>query len=553
MFPAVQRWVQWVMASPEADRSDTYWRSLFYYNGYRLVVGGVLVLIPAIFGAHQLFGSRDLRLFLYGAVAYVIFGGFSAALINSRRPRFNLQLGLQVGGDVMFFVLLLYASGGIQSGLGLLLTVSLAAAGLISRGRMTLFFASLATIGVLLEESYLMLQGDDFNPVQYVQAGLLSMGYFAIAWLSHMLARYTLESEQLARQRGIDLANMAQVNQLVIQDMQDGVLVVDGDGRVRQGNSQAERLLGRPLAPSGKVSLLDYSGSLAERLRAWQTDRAADFDLMRVAATNRLVRTRFVPVNANRSRGAVIFLEDMSRVQSQAQQLKLAALGRLTANIAHEIRNPLSAISHAAELLLEEKAADLTQSRLLHIIRENTRRLDHMVRDVLQLNRRDRAKPEYFKADGFIHAFMDEFCQIEKILPATVSVNIAPGLTLCFDRGHLNQVLWNLCRNAWRHCSKGEGSIRLTLRDGMAENTVNLDLVDDGPGIAPALRNQLFEPFFTTVATGTGLGLYIAREICEANGATLECVESDGGGHFRITIRRENVKAQGAGDAIGGQ
>lgn len=538
------------MTSPEADRPDSFWRSLAYFNGYRLIVGGLLALIPAVFGKYQLFGSRAPKLFLYSAVAYVIFGGISAALIHYRRPRFNLQLGLQMGGDVMFFVLLLYASGGIESGLGLLLLVSLAAAGLISRGRMTLFFASLATIGVLLEETYLMLQAD-INPMQYIQAGLLSAGYFAIAWLAHMLARYTVESEQLARQRGIDLANMAQVNQLVIQDMQDGVLVVDGEGRVRQGNFQAERLLGRAPNPTGRAALADYLGALAERLRIWQEGGASDFDLLRIPATNRLVRTRFVPVTADRGRGAVIFLEDMSRVQAQAQQMKLAALGRLTANIAHEIRNPLSAISHATELLLEEKGRAPIHSRLLTIIRDNTRRLDHMVQDVLQLNRRDRASPETFRAEGFIRAFVEEFCQIQKIALATFVVTVPFDMALHFDRGHLNQVLWNLCRNAWRHCGKGEGSIRLALGDGAGENTASLDVLDDGPGVDAALRGQLFEPFFTTAAAGTGLGLYIAREICEANGATLDCMESEKGGHFRIILRREHVKAQRAGDAIG--
>lgn len=538
------------MISSEADRPDSFWRSLLYFNGYRLAVGGLLILIPAIFGKHQLFGSRDPKLFLYSAVAYVIFGGISAVLIYFRRPRFNLQLGLQMGGDVTFFVLLLYASGGIESGLGLLLLVSLAAAGLISRGRMTLFFAALATIGVLLEETYLMLQAD-INPMQYIQAGLLSAGYFAIAWLAHMLARYTVESERLARQRGIDLANMAQVNQLVIQDMQDGVLVVDGEGRVRQGNFQAERLLGRTLNPAGRAALVDYSGVLAQRLRTWQEGGASDFDLLRIPATNRLVRTRFVPVTADRSRGAVIFLEDMSRVQAQAQQIKLAALGRLTANIAHEIRNPLSAISHAAELLLEEKGRDPIHSRLLAIVRDNTHRLDRMVQDVLQLNRRDRASPEIFKAGSFLRAFVEEFCQIEKILPATFVVTVPSDMTLCFDRGHLNQVLWNLCRNAWRHCGKGEGSIRLTLGGGAFDSTASLDVLDNGPGVDAALRGQLFEPFFTTVAAGTGLGLYIAREICEANGATLDCVDSETGGHFRIILRRDHVKAQRASDAIG--
>lgn len=527
---------------------DSFWRSLYYFNIYRLVVAGIFIVTTWVF-RESLFGSQDILLFLYVSMAYLVFSGLSFATINARWPRFVLQLGIQVGADIVFIVVLMYASGGIQSGLGVLLLASLAGAGLISRGRMTLFFASLASIAVLLEETYMVLKLD-VPPAQYVQAGLLSMGYFAIAWLAHTLAKYTVASERLAQQRGIDLANMAQVNQLVIQDMQDGVLVVDEQGRVRQSNTQAEKLLGRPAVLLVEPRLQDYSSALAERFRVWKADQDAHFDLLRVGATNRLVRTRFVPIKEDRSFGAVIFLEDMSRVQAQAQQLKLAALGRLTANIAHEIRNPLSAISHAAELLQEERHASPTQPRLLRIIQDNTQRLNRMVQDVLQLNRRDRANPEPFRPDGFLRTFVEEFCLSEKIPTSAFNLDVATDDTGSFDRSHLNQVLWNLCRNAWRHCSKQGGSICLRVANGQGENSISLEVIDDGPGIDPALRGQLFEPFFTTVASGTGLGLYIAREICEANGATLDCLEDAPGGHFRVLCRRDHVKAQRAGDTI---
>lgn len=528
-----------------AEYPDSFWRSLNFFNVYRLIVGGLFIFTVAIFGDRLVFGSYNLPLFYYGSTGYLMCGVVFVMLINSRQPRFNLQLSLQVGADVTFIVILMYASGGIQSGLGLLLLASLAAAGLISRGRMTLFYASLASIAVLLEQTYAVLRLDSPSTL-YIQGGLLSIGFFATAWLAHTLAKYTVASEQLAQQRSIDLANMAQVNQLVIQDMQDGVMVVDQRGRVRQRNSQAEKLLGKP-GPTSEA-LRDYSPALAERFKLWQANSAAEFDLLRVPATNRLVRTRFVPVKDSASLGAVIFLEDMSRVQAQAQQLKLAALGRLTANIAHEIRNPLSAVSHAAELLEEENGRSETQTRLLRIIRDNTQRLERMVQDVLQLNRRDRARPESFKAAAFLKTFVDEFCQVEKIPPETFSLDIAKDPALCFDRGHLNQVLWNLCRNAWHHCSKRGNSIRLRVGQGHTENSVHVDVIDDGPGVDPFLRGQLFEPFFTTVASGTGLGLYIAREICEANGAALDCIENAPGGHFRIIGRRDHVKAQRAGD-----
>jgi two-component system sensor histidine kinase PilS (NtrC family) len=221
----------------------------------------------------------------------------------------------------------------------------------------------------------------------------------------------------------------------------------------------------------------------------------------------------------------VLFLEDLSRIQAEAQQLKLAALGRLTANIAHEIRNPLSAINHATELLQETESANATDARLLQIIHDNTQRIDGMVQEVLKLNRRDRVHREVVELTGYLEIFATEFCKNERIERAVLVVETDGPLQVQFDRSHLNQVMWNLCRNALRHGSQLPGSIRILARHGEPSNasgSVLIDVVDDGPGIPLAVQAQLFEPFFTTVSSGTGLGLYLARELADANGGSLE-------------------------------
>lgn len=533
-----------MLTEAEAFRPGTggvppsYWRSLLFYNLYRLVAAAVLLASFAWLRASIAFGVQDPRLFLWASSSYVVLAAVSLLAMRLRRPGFPHQLGFQVATDVICVVLLMYASGGVSSGLGLLLVVSLAAAGLISRGTQAVSFAALATIGVLLQQGAQVLLLDR-SAGDFFQSGLLSLGYFATAWLARTLATYAVASERLARQRGVDLENLAQVNQLVIQDMQDGVLVVDAQGRVRQSNEQAQRLLGADLGRKPGSSLEDYSPALAQHFRQWREDAAASAGPLRIAPTGRQVRPRFVPVDPERASGALVFLEDLSLIQAQAQQLKLAALGRLTANIAHEIRNPLSAISHATELLQEdgEERADKTQSRLLEIIRDNTYRLDRMVQDVLQLNRRDRAQAEPVAPAAFLAAFVDEFCQAEGIPPGAFSVEIDAGRDICFDRAHLHQVLWNLCRNAWRHGRQTEGSIRLVVSEAHWRDIVQLDVIDDGPGVDPDLQPQLFEPFFTTESKGTGLGLYIAKEVCEANGATLDYIEVAPGGQFRICCR----------------
>jgi two-component system sensor histidine kinase PilS (NtrC family) len=263
-------------------------------------------------------------------------------------------------------------------------------------------------------------------------------------------------------------------------------------------------------------------------------------------------RLRFVPIERDAANGAVIFLEDMQRVRAEAQQIKLAALGRLTANIAHEVRNPLSAISYATELLQEEPG-DAKHQRLLQIVLDNTQRINQIVQDVMQLNRRDRARPELFELEAMLRTFVEEFDSAERFVPKAgnplagkLAVELTqpgvmvlagmPGVEVSCDRGHLRQVLWNLCRNALRYGRKLPGSMVLTM--SAEDGRVMLAVQDDGPGISVEHQGKLFEPFFTTAPDGTGLGLYIAKELCEANGALLEYHAGEGqaGACFRITF-----------------
>ena len=516
--------------------SDAFWRSLFYFNVYRLGVALVLLIVASAWGGYLPFGSRDYTLFVWLTGWYCVFSGICFFLIRIRW-RFDLQLSIQVAADIGAVALLTYASNGISSGLALLLLTTLAAAGLIARGRLTLFYAALASIAVLLEHTYDVLYFDA-AVAQYAQAGLIAAAYFAIAWLAHTLARYAVASQELAAQREIDLENMAQVSEHVIQDMHDGVIVVDGNGVIRQFNTRAERILG-PLWGRRDVPLSEYAPALASRFEAWREDEHGN-DTSNTMNLNRAVGARFVPVGRRRSTGAVIFLEDLTRIQAEARQLKLAALGRLTANIAHEIRNPLSAISHAAELLQEEPVMDDTIKRLITIIQDNTQRLDRMVNDVLRVRRTDISHRESFKVVDYLKTFVEQFCQIQKIEPEIFELELRADPHVLFDRSHLNQVMWNLCRNAVRHCQRQKGSIRVIVDMEARDAIVKLDVIDDGPGVPAELRSQLFEPFFTTATGGTGLGLYIAREVCEANSAKLDYIETEKGARFTVYCRADN-------------
>ena len=524
----------WRQFRPQAYTTppqEALWRSIYFFNMYRLILGCMFVFLSGIFGSSLSLGARNLALFYNTSFVYVVLALASQLAIRLRKPRFSIQLSMQVGVDIVCVTLLSHASGGIQSSLGMLLLVSLAAAGLISRGRITLFFAALASIAVLLEHSYSVLEGEA-EAALYLHAGLLSVAYFAVAWVGHTLAKYAIASEKLAAQRGVDLANMAEANRLVIQGMLDGILVVDGGGMVRQFNPSAERLLGYRFPQSGEVELEKCAPLLARLFSVWQQDQRQNAEIVKLPDTGNQVRVRFLPVRREGLWGALVFLEDMRRIQAQAQQIKLAALGRLTANIAHEVRNPLSAISYATELLNEEKQ-EPTHERLVRIILDNTARLNRIVQDVMQLNRRDRAQTEPLRLADLLPRFVDEICQAQHVTPDVFKIEVASDCEVEFDRGHFNQVLWNLCGNALRHCRKRAGSVQL--RASSVDRGITLEITDDGPGIVAEAEQQLFEPFFTTEASGTGLGLYIARELCSANGATLEYIRrTPGGACFRI-------------------
>lgn len=514
---------------PEA--SESFWVSLSYFNYYRISVASVFLLAVLIYGDMLNLGSHAPRLFMAASGTYLVFAVLFQAVMRKWPVLFNLHLSVHVMTDISALVVLMYASSGFRSGIGVMLLISLAGAALVSRGALMLFYAALASIALLLEQSYWVLV-HDASTANFLQPGLLSIGYFATALITNQLALRVIMNERVARQRGADLANQLRINQLVIRDVQDGILVVDANGLVRQQNPAVSGVLGRSAPELDQIEA--YLPELATELSNWTDGRGPDIVTLQLPDSGRLVRARFVGAGVDGGSFTLVFLEDLSRLQEQAQQLKLAALGRLTANIAHEIRNPLSAITHAGDLLGEGTESGDTP-RLVQIIRDNAERLDRMVRDVLELSRRDRVQPQSIELDSFVAGFIDDFVQKENIPRNSFRIEVPPALNVQFDRVHLNQVVWNLVGNAWRHCRKGASSVQVSAVT--RNNRLELHVRDDGAGVQKALQAQLFEPFFTTYSGGTGLGLYIARELCASNGASLDYVDRSTGGDFRIIWR----------------
>ena len=521
---------------------EAFWKSLGYFNFSRLMLAGVLLIAIGMYGDSRVFGATDPALFYRVCIAYFFLALVYSWALGKIRTMFPVHLAVHAVTDMVVIALLLHASGGIRSGLGILLLMPLAAAASVSGGRVSLFYAALATFALFAENTYWVVQYE-IGWTDYFPVGLLAAGCFTVALVTNRLAKRLIANEDLVRQRSADLRNQIEINRLVVRDMPSGVLVIDGAGAVRLANPEAERLLGHSGVHGRDLAAL--APALAAAGFNWRDGGAVGRSQLDIGGRN--VHVRLLNAAGGADGALLMFLEDASKLKVQAQQVKLAALGRLTANIAHEIRNPLSAIGHASALLAEETASLPQVRRLTRIIADNTARLDRIVQEVLQLNQRDRAVAEKLSLPGFVSAFVDQVCQTEKMPREAFSQRLPATAFVYFDRQHLHRILWNLVSNAWRHCRQGLASIRIEVslaRDQLVE----LLVIDDGAGVSDEHAGKLFEPFFTTESRGTGLGLYIARELAEANRAMLDFVppaERDAradsklggsGAVFRLTI-----------------
>lgn len=521
---------------PEQPVSGANWRALKLLNVYRFSLCILIGLISIIDGGGTMLGSAHMELFFIATTLYFLFTGFNQLALQSEAFSFHQLLHLNIFIDLLFIAVLMFSSGGVATGLGSLLAVSIAAAAFLGNGKLALFVAVLAS-GLLLGDYVLVEISSPQLASQ--QLGWLFMNgvmYFAIVALANVQNRKAEEARAIAERRVSDLANLTQLNEYIIQRMESGVLVVDNSNEIRLINQAAWYLLGMPVKGHGR-KLEEFSAELTRQFRRWLRDDDFEPESFHVAGLID-VFPRFSQLGSGKQTFTLIILEDNEHIDRQAQHVKLAALGRLTASIAHEIRNPLGAISHAGQLLAESKHLDQADVRLTQIIREQSARMNNIIENIMQLGRRDKAQPEEFDLLTWIRSFIDEYMHTHPKLNAEIRVSIDPKDTFVrMDPGHLHQVLNNLCENALKYGVSSNGQHRMELRGGISLETraPYLEIIDFGPGIEAAMAQQIFEPFFTTDSKGTGLGLYIARELCEANQARLQYIATPAGGScFRI-------------------
>lgn len=525
--------------SPRADlRGDAYtnpddWRVLQTLAIYRLLLV-FLLLGLYVFGYSPLFFDQlEPRSFFLIVLVYALPALALLAATQLRVPSLEAQSHLAFFVDAIAIVTLMYAAHGVGSGLGVLLITPAVGCSLVLPLRMGLLHAAIGTFAIFSEELWRQSAGG-YVMSEMTTAGLLGLMLFATALGAGVVAQRARKSEALAVRVGSDLASLSRLNDRIVESMDTPVLVLDEQRRLRLLNAAAKRLTSATTGSEGRT-VAEVFPPLGDALRLWEGTPNLEPGPLFLEAGGPELLPRFTRLGHNARAPVLVMLDDAARVREQAQQMKLAALGRLSAGIAHEIRNPLSAIRHAGQLLAESSQLAPEDQRLLEMIQRHSVRIDKIVEDVLRLSRREVAAAQSLQFREFIEraiAVYREGCprsaRVFEVEP------IPDSLRVRFDPSQLQQILSNLWQNSFEH--GGGDAVRVLLSTGRLNpgQRPYLDVVDNGQGIPAVLRDKIFEPFFTTAHQGTGLGLYLCREMCEYNQARLLYVPREQGTQFRL-------------------
>ncbi|MES0873014.1 sensor histidine kinase [Sinimarinibacterium thermocellulolyticum] len=521
-------------AAALVDTRAEDWRVLAVLGPYRLLlVATLLTLFRSGYGP-DLLALLDPSVFYNGCLAYAIAALALLLLGVYRVPGLGAQAHLHLAVDAVAIGLLVVGAGGIASGLGILLLPPVVGSSLVIRPRLAAVHAATATLTLFAAEFAHQLQSRIWDASEYSQAGLLGLMFFVSGLVANLVAQRARRSEAMAARVGSEYLNLSRLSENIIESMHAGVCVIDADERVRMVNAAARRMLGEPLTP-GKP-LVAVAPTLAAALHDWRAGRNQSAPL-HAEATGREVTCRFTRLGWRDDAPTLLVLDDAALLREQAQQIKLAALGRLTAGIAHEIRNPLSAILQAGQLLAESPQIRGEDQRLLAMIQRHAGRIEGIVRSVLELSRRDRGQARLIGLrDALLRsAALYRESHPHRTRPIEIG-DVGAHLQVCFDPEHLQQVLFNLWDNSFEHGGRGgrDVTVRVRARIDSSDGAIEMEVSDDGVGIDTAEQERIFEPFFTTHAGGTGLGLFLCRELCEYNRARLSHVSGGPGATFRI-------------------
>ena len=494
---------------------NSAWLLLKIYLIYRFILASLFLILFSAQTGPALLGMHDAGLYRYSTIGYLVLAIVLSACSMKKCLGYSSLAQTSIFTDIIIIPIIMHACGGINSGMGSLLGVSIAAGGLLIGGRCSILFAALASLFILSEQVYAD-QSHAFATTAYTYAGMLGATFFTISLLAHVLAGRAEETQRRITEKQQDIHTLEELNQYIIQHLQSGIIISNQHQQIRMLNHAALTLLNTQNNPN---KLIEISAQLSFKFQQWLNEEHSDLVSL-LLANNNEVQLRFSSLNTRHDELYMITLEDNALYNQRLQQGKLASLGRLTASIAHEIRNPLGAISHAEQLLAESPDLPEQDLRLLKIIRTHTLRVNQIIEDILQLSRRKESHREKINLRLWLATYLEGFnltyCSSQNLITLIVDGNVKDTY---IDEGHLKQILDNLCQNALKY---GNNELEAPLIKLSSKNQgCFIDIIDGGLVLDKKIQQHLFEPFFTTSTTGTGLGLYISRELAELNQAKL--------------------------------
>lgn len=498
------------------------------YQTYRILLAVSLASVFYITWPKPLMGDHMPKLFAITIMAYgfiTLATSIFSDFLRAKFPSWNDLVNIFI--DVIAITLMIHASGGINSNLSVLLIISVAAASIIAPRVGGLFTAAVCTFAVMFEQFWFALSTIASNPFQLTESGLLGISFFFTAFIIQTIARRLTQAEALGLKQQAEIQRLAALNKQVVQRMRTGILVFDSERRILMTNASTQEYLAHENIRLGDPVPTILLDQYLEKNKVASPNRSP----IKLGDHGQHFLIRFAHLEDNPGTPVLCFIEDQRLIAKEAQQLKLASLGRLTATIAHEIRNPLSAINHAADLLADSPK-DKGDKRLLDIINHHVGRVNLIISDILSLSRRQSSAAERIILLPVVEKAANKWQQQGVIIDIKCSFS---ELEIRFDKSQLEQVLDNLIRNAATH-GGDNANITLTLDRDPNRDLPRLLVQDDGPGVDTSIQTNLFEPFFTTSNEGTGLGLFLCRELCESNQAWLDYIPQQKGACFVITF-----------------
>ncbi len=514
--------------------ANRQWKMLMIYNGYRLVS------IVALFGLFWISSYSQINDFYYNVLLglYLLFGLGCFYFGYYRILKLERQVLWFGSVDIVVIALFINSIGHLESGFGVVLFATIAVLSILAPGQIAIYFAAVASLTLLMINLFDYEYNFQYDLAPFFATGIYGAGFFATALTTWYLASRVRSSELMAEQWSNELVSILRVGEYFVEQFKNGVIYVESDGQVRLINNTVRQYFNikKNSLPCPVEQLLP---PLFPAYMAFISKQRKRRQYAHTMIDNLNLRIEFFSVSIDSQTSVLMILEDMAVIEQQAQQFKLASLGRFSASIAHELRNPLGVISHAAQLMGENQSLDVENLRLKELIVNNCNRMNRVIKNVLQLSRQESSKPESIELTSLLKSFKHEFSLINTC-DITIQIPKNKKRTLLFDKSQLNQILVILCDNAMQHGADSDGQVHITLSLEHNGQGMRLNVCDTGDGIPYSKREVVFEPFFTTHITGNGMGLFIAKDLCELNGARLILNQVEHGCCFSLLFNDRN-------------